>query len=328
VKTSEYVFASVFADEITAHLALRKSQGRQVHREKYIFLMLDQYLQSKCAVEKALSPALVEGWLLSLPEGMHVNTKIVYISHYTQFAKYLHTLGFAAFIPERPRDDRQYAPYIFSPLEMERIFVAADSRVLSNCTPDKTAGLHFPLILRLLYGCGLRLNEALRLRCGDVDLNGGVLLIHNAKGDKDRLIPMDLSLTEILRKYFTVAGKGEAPQDLFFENRKGEQRSEAWASTWFQWCLKAAGIAKPDLPRYSRNICLHCLRHTFAVDSLRKQDLADVDMYDAAPLLSTYLGHKNFHGTQRYIHLSEQNSADIVAKNSAYTMDLFPEVPL
>ena len=327
MKPSVYAFASVFADEILSYLALRESQGHQARRERYYFLTLDQYLQAVGAEEKTLSPELVEGWLLSLPEEMHINTKIVYISHYTQFAKYLHTLGLMAFEPERPRDDRQYAPYIFSPPEMERIFAAADSRKYDRHY-DKTAGLQFPLILRLLYGCGLRLNEVLGLRAGDVDLDAGVLMIRSAKGNKDRLIPMDTSLTEICRQYFTVAGKAATPQSLLFENRQGEQRSQSWAGSWFQWCLATAGILRPDLPRYNRNICPHCLRHTFAVDALRKQDLAGVDMYDAAPLLSSYMGHNNFYSTQRYIHLSEQNSADIVSQNSAYTKGLFPEVPL
>jgi len=328
MKNSAYIFASVFADEILAYLALRESQGHQARRERHYLLTLDQYLQAVGAEEKALPPELVEGWLLSLPEGMHINTKIVYVSHYTQLAKYLHTLGLKAFVPERPRDDRRYAPYIFSPQEMERIFVAADSRVTGNRTSDKTAMLQFPLILRLLYGCGLRLNEALCLRAGDADLDTGVLLVRNAKGNKDRLIPMEPSLTEICRQYFAVTGKTAAPQNLLFENSKGEQRSQCWASTWFQWCIEAAGIAKPNLPRYNRNICLHCLRHTFAVDALCKQDRAGADMYDAASFLSTYMGHNNIYSTQRYIHLSEQNSADIVSQNNAYTKGLFPEVPL
>ena len=327
MKTTAYTFASVFADEILAYLSLRESQGHQARRERHYLLTLDQHLQAVGAEEKALTPELVEGWLLSLPEGMHINTKIVYISHYTQFAKYLHSLGRKAFVPERPRDDRQYSPYIFSPPEMERIFAAADRRKYDRHY-DKTAGLQFPLILRMLYGCGLRLNEALGLRAGDVDLDAGVLLIRSAKGNKDRLIPMDASLTEICRHYFTVTGKAAAPKSLLFENRKGEQRSQSWAGSWFRWCLDAAGISRPDLPRYNRNICPHCLRHTFAVDALRKQDLAGVDMYDTAQLLSTYMGHAKFEGTQRYIHLSEQNSADIVGKNSVYTEGLFPEVPL
>jgi len=325
MKTSEYTFTSIFADEISAYLALRESQGHNARRERYYFLTLDQYLAAGVK-GKALTPEIVEGWLQSLK--MRVNNRIVCISHYTQFAKYLHSLGLTAFVPERPMSDRQYVPYIFSRLELERLFAAADSRFFERESADtKTSKLHFPLILRLLYGCGLRLNEALILRAEDVDLDNGVVLIRKAKGNKDRLIPMDSSLTEIFRQFFVVTGKATNPQALLFENRKGERRKPGWADGWFQWCLKEAGILKPELQRHSRNICPHCMRHTFAVDSLRKQDLAGVDMYTAAPMLSVYLGHVNFCGTQRYIHMSAENSADIVNKTNAYSKGLFPEAP-
>jgi len=273
-----------------------------------------------------LTPAIIDGLLQSLPEAMHTNTKNRHITNFSQFARYLQSLGFEAFVPEQAQKDRLYAPYIFSEEEMDRIFAQVDQRMIQRYR-EKPAELQYPLLLRLLYGCGLRLNEVLGLRAGDVDLDGGILLIRNAKGNKDRLIPMDPSLTEICRRYFAVTGKAEAPQDLLLPNDKGEQRSQVWARKWFLWCLKQAGIAVPDLPRYQRNICLHCLRHTFAVNSLRQQDLAGVDMYDAASLLATYLGHNKFQDTQRYLHMTAENSADIINKTSAYTQGLFPEVP-
>lgn len=46
------------------------------------------------------------------------------------------------------------------------------------------------MMLRLIYGCGLRISEAIKLRVGDVDLQTGVLLIRAAKFNKDRYVPM------------------------------------------------------------------------------------------------------------------------------------------
>lgn len=43
------------------------------------------------------------------------------------------------------------------------------------------------LVVKLLYGCGLRVNEALPLRIKDVDLSGGKLEVRGGKGDKDCL---------------------------------------------------------------------------------------------------------------------------------------------
>jgi len=112
-----------------------------------------------------------------------------------------------------------------------------------------------------------------------------------------------------------------------FSTRKGVRHSDAIVRFWFNKSLEAAGIEKPTLPRYTRNICLHCLRHTFAVHSFRKQDLAGVDMYAAEPFLSVYMGHTRLYGTETYLHMTAENSADVIEKTTAYTDGLFPEVP-
>jgi len=322
----QYEYASIFTCEFTGYLALRKSQGHQHTRELHYFKTLDQYFIEKNILVKALTPDIVEGWLQSLPENMSVNTKIVYMSHYTQFAKYLGTLGITAFIPERSVDDKSYVPYVFSADEILRLFTAADN-VVSNAKTQHFTDIDFPMILRLLYGCGLRLNEALRLRIADVDLKTGVLLVRNAKGNKDRLVPMDGTLTDIIRT-FMLTRHSDMPSDSYiFPNRKGEPRSDAVFRVWFNLALKKAGITKLNLPRYSRNICPHCIRHTFAVTSFRKQERAGIDMYAAAPYLSTYMGHDKIYGTELYLHMTAENSEDVIEQTTAYSKGLFPEAP-
>jgi site-specific recombinase XerD len=51
---------------------------------------------------------------------------------------------------------------------------------------------------KLLYGCGLRVKECLRLRVKDVDLSGGKVEIRGGKNDKDRVLTMPKSLTGLL----------------------------------------------------------------------------------------------------------------------------------
>ena len=53
-----------------------------------------------------------------------------------------------------------------------------------------------PLLFRMLYGCGLRISEALALLKSDVDLKDGVLHIRHGKNDRERIVPMSVSLTE------------------------------------------------------------------------------------------------------------------------------------
>ncbi len=56
------------------------------------------------------------------------------------------------------------------------------------------------LIASLLYGCGLRLSEALRLRVKDVDFGQQIIVIRDAKGDKDRIVPLPKKLVTHLKE--------------------------------------------------------------------------------------------------------------------------------
>jgi integron integrase len=58
----------------------------------------------------------------------------------------------------------------------------------------------YVLIAQLLYGCGMRISECLRLRVKDIDFDQLLIEIHNSKGDKSRFVPLPRQLVEPLRK--------------------------------------------------------------------------------------------------------------------------------
>ena len=110
-------------------------------------------------------------------------------------------------------------------------------------------------------------------------------------------------------------------------NCVGHRRNNSWTERNFLRILKEAGIEQPAKSRNERGICIHCLRHTFRVDSYRKQDIHGDGNYRVMPLISTYVGHKGLLETQRYVHLTNETASDIVGKTSAKYKGLFPEVP-
>lgn len=61
------------------------------------------------------------------------------------------------------------------------------------------------LLARLLYGTGMRLMESLRLRVKDVGLDRGVVVVRQAKGDKDRVVMLPHSLAAELRQKVLAA---------------------------------------------------------------------------------------------------------------------------
>lgn len=320
----KYLYQSIFSKEIETYLKLRKTQNRQLNKAQQCLYTLDSFLISIQLSEKELSDQTINGWLESLPTTLHTNTRIVYISYYSQFAKYLNTLGITAFIPERPMKNKLYTAYIFSDEEINKIINVADHYIEKTNETGKISAIQFAVILRILYGCGLRLNEVLCLKTKDIYLENSIIHIKNAKGNKERLIPTHNSLNEILKKYIRKTKSSQ--EEILFQNTNGQPRSQYWARFWFAKILKEAGIEKPELPRYSRNICIHCLRHTFAVSSFRKQNLEGKDLYDAIPLLSAYMGHGQIYETEKYLHLTAEIREDIIKQMELFNKGIFPEV--
>ncbi len=75
-----------------------------------------------------------------------------------------------------------FKPYIFSYREISDIFAVADG-IKSNRV---NSHIFYPVLLRVQYGCGLRISETLGLRMKDVDFNEGTLHVINAKNNKNR----------------------------------------------------------------------------------------------------------------------------------------------
>ena len=69
------------------------------------------------------------------------------------------------------------------------------------------------LIGQLLYGCGLRISECLRLRVKDIDFDQLLIEIHNSKGDKSRFVPLPKQLVEPLRR-LVEARRGVHERDV------------------------------------------------------------------------------------------------------------------
>ena len=199
-------FKSVLKDEIAEFLSLRKaSKGKSIYEHnRHTFKLFDEYLSSIDCNDKNLTEEQVTGWIITLTGKSSTIANVVIVVRI--FLVHLKSYGINAYIPPIPKINDDYIPYIFSDDEMKRIFFIADN--LQVVKPRKNTLIHveFPMILRLMYGCGLRVGETLSLRMKDVDIDIGVLTLKYTKGDKQRIVPMHPSLTEILRQYCMTMG--------------------------------------------------------------------------------------------------------------------------
>lgn len=84
-------------------------------------------------------------------------------------------------------------------------------------------------MLSLIYACGLRRSELLNLRINDIDSARHLLIIRNAKGKKDRVVPISDKLIDLLRTYY----KMYKPFTWLFE---GQNKNEPTAKKAYKVC--------------------------------------------------------------------------------------------
>ena len=149
--------------------------------------------------------------------------------------------------------------------------------------------------LTTIYACGLRLNEGVHLQVQDMDSARMMIHVRQAKGLKDRYVPLPQSVLDILRRYWA---SHRHPQWLFpGAPPAGQPRHtatrpicESGVQRAFRAALTTSGIQKPA--------SVHTLRHSYATHLLE----AGVNLR----LIQAWLGHSSPKTTAIYTHLTRR----------------------
>lgn len=297
-KAKDFVYTGPLAFPMSCFLQDMRLSGRIYNAEGNLLRRIDEMSRMMNCPENCLTRELVEQWIYKREYESHktwANRTIVI----RQLARYMNSHGFTAYetplvIHNKPSD---FVPHIYSDAELSMIFRAADH--LPSYTNCPNRGAVVSLLVRLLYGCGLRISEALALKMKDVDIDNGVLTVLESKFEKSRYVPMAPELTDRCRNYAKTIRKNSYAEDWFFPAPDGSHYSRKTIEAIFRTLLYEAGI-----PHTGRGPRLHDLRHTFAVHCLKKWVVAGNDINTMLPVLSAYLGHKNLRGTQQYLRLT------------------------
>lgn len=150
-------------------------------------------------------------------------------------------------------------------------------------------------MISLVYACGLRLGEIIRIRLVDIDASQRLLMIRHSKGNKDRMVPLPESILLLLNDY----AQAYKPKHYLFEGQlNGQPYSERSVQQVFKGAVRKSGIRKQDAT-------LHWLRHSYATHLLEMgTNLRD---------LQVLLGHKNIKTTEGYTHISSTKFRHIVS---------------
>lgn len=191
------------------------------------------------------------------------------------------------------------------------------------------------LIGCLMYGCGLRLSEALHIRVKDIDFGQGFIAIRDAKGNKDRIVPLPKRLAGPLRKQLSIA-EGTHRNDIkagygrvslpFALSKKYPNADREWA---WQYIFPSTKLSRDprsgDIKRHhifdtfmdnavkraahaaglSKRITCHTFRHSFATHLLENgRDIR---------LIQELLGHSDVKTTMIYTHVAKSPVPRVVS---------------
>lgn len=311
----QFTFTSQLAPIIWKYLESRQNEG-------YTSVHCGYYMQELDCLSKELSDApvvtkeLIDAWDLLKPY-LSNRSKIVRHNAIRAFAKFAYTQDGISYVPDtsKLKNSSTFTPHIFTVEEIRRLLYAADNLPVRNNAP--TRHLVIPAVIRLLYCCGFRIGEVLRLRVKDVDLDTGIITVHNGKGGKDRLVPVHNSVIEYLRSYSaqlpderewffpsacghysikTIRSFHSDSQSqmipLFYNAKK--QALSRYGVTYIlkKYAAKASPVLEPQ------NISPHVLRHTKAMHLLR----AGVNMI----YIRDFLGHADISTTEVYARIDAE----------------------
>jgi len=319
---NENNFKSLLANDINEFFKEKKALGYKYHKGLQLLKRFDTFLFQNYPNHSVLNKEIVLDWTRRSPYEK-IRTQEGRISVIRGLGQYLVKLGRPAYIypPRQSKIDRySYVPHIYSIDEMKRLITASDNYPKCSSSPYKH--ILIPCIIRLLYGCGLRISEALNLKLKDINFDEGILCIYDTKFNKERLLPMADSLTNHLLEYsIKMQGYNISNDWLFPSPYSNNHYSSSTIYKIFRELLRSAGI-----PHTGHGPNLHCIRHSFAVHRLMKWFLENKDLNNCLTYLSIYMGHQDLRGTQHYLRLTADIFPNLIYKVEDSLPLIIPEV--
>ena len=318
----QFVFTGPFKEYCWQYVNYKRNLGFDFGESSlYLLRYMDDYFKQSDLSSPILTQTIVENFV-SRRGSESEKTQRMRMSLIRQFALFMNRAGFDFYVypNELLPITKTFTPYIFTHNEIRRIVNVVDQ--LQHSPISKHYHLIYPMVFRMLYGCGLRINEALSLKKSEVDLVNGILTITNTKNHISRLIPMSWSLTNYCKRYTKNMAFDMASEGYFYPPRDGGKYHRTPVYVKLKQFMKIAGI----YPEGAIGPRVHDIRHTYAVHALEKMINDGQDVYCTLPILSTYLGHRGIESTEKYLRLTEEAYSSIIRTISPLYAGIFPEV--
>jgi len=177
-----------------------------------------------------------------------------------------------------PKSDKKL-PIVLSVDEIQRMFDVCENK-------------KHKAILALLYSCGLRVSELINLKWSHIDRSRMIINILQAKGNKDRQVPLSQDLINVLESYWNEY----KPTEYVFNGQKSLQYSERSVGEVIKQLSDKAGIC-------NKRVYTHLMRHCSFTHMV--ENGTDIN------LIQKIAGHSNVKTTNIYLHISHNHISKI-----------------
>jgi integrase/recombinase XerD len=285
---------SALAQAAEEYLQLRRSLGHDLAEAHRLLPRFVVYLEDTGAPTVTVQAALA--WALAPGVGPASSNPPRRMTIARGFARYMAGLDPSTEVPPPglvPSRQRWRPPYIYSAADIDALITQA------HAIRQRLAAATHATLIGLLAVTGMRVGEALRLNRGDIDWSGGVVLVLKSKFGKSREVPVLNSTLEALGCYAELRDR-LCPRPVtpsFLVSLRGTRLIYPVVQQVFRRLCDEAGVGResPNPPR------VHDLRHSFAVRTLLDWYSSGEDVEARAPVLSTYLGHRDPRSTYWYL---------------------------
>jgi len=300
-------FESFLAQQLEQYVIYRHKLGYAMKASLSHLKTFDRYLKQKQAEEVLLPPSFFMGLQADLKiEPRSVNRIVASVR---VFFNYLVRTGAYSQnplkdIPFLPEND--IMPYIFTPEQVNLLLSAVSARIRKVSRGKYLMDLSCYMAVVLLARCGLRISEPLRLRLNHYRFDEKTIYIEKTKFKKDRLIPLPRSAATELENYLAVRRRllGDGVNQYLLANYTGRGLNDNRVRLVFHRAISDIGLDQPRQVIGNLNISSptpHSMRHSFAVNTLKRVKERGKCAQNALPVLAAYMGHSEYKHTIKYL---------------------------
>jgi integrase/recombinase XerD len=303
-------WSSFLGEPMSGYLAVQRALGRDYRTEERTLRGLDFFLVRHYPRASRFTASMFRAWAAGL-RLLCPTTARMRMLCIRKFCCHLARSCSGIFIPDLrsfPKGLPPQAPYPLTVLEVARLLAATATLRSTRRNPLHPQTIRMAFLL--MFCCGLRRGEILKLRIEDIDTGAMVLRIKETKFYKSRLVPVSPSVAGELRRYLAKRHSADMPVEpgapLVWNghpHRRGKAAtlsSSPFWGTWLRVCRRA-GV----LDHRGRPPRLHDLRHGFAVEALRRSYSLGQNAQAVLPRLARYMGHAGLQFTHYYLKFTE-----------------------